>query len=232
MINFKKKVLLCTSILTIVSLLSACSISKEKSKPLEDKNNSSIIENQGSTGDNKNSSNGTTNNNNNNNNNIDKGTSDDIALLKEIKTLAGEGKVINSEFPAKSTVIEDIEKKLGKPDKTDWIAAAKGTYATYPKENLAFGFNKGSQIFEVRSFDSKIKQISLSKVKETFGTPDYNVKVAGEEILGYVAGKEFKLLLVFPEPTSENSNPVIDHYSVLYPQGTVNSMADDPGRQW
>lgn len=226
MFNFKKKVLLCTSILTIVSLLSACSISKEKAKPSEDKNNSSIIENQGSTGDNKNSSNGTTNNS------IDNGTSDDIALLKQIKTLAGEGKVINSEFPAKSTVIEDIEKKLGKPDKTDWIATAKGTYATYPKENLAFGFNKGSQIFEVRSFDSKIKQISLSKVKEIFGTPDYNVKVAGEEILGYVAGKEFKLLLVFPEPTNENSNPVIDHYSVLYPQGTVNSMADDPGRQW
>jgi len=226
MFNFKKKVLLCTSILTIASLLSACSISKEKAKPSEDKNNSSIIENQGSTGDNKNSSNEAPNNS------IDKGTSDNIAFLKEIKTLAGEGKVINSEFPAKSTVIEDVEKKLGKPDKTDWVAAAKGTYATYPKENLAFGFNKGSQIFEVRSFDSKIKQISLSKVKETFGTPDYNVKVGGEEILGYIAGKEFKLLLVFPEPTSENSNPVIDHYSVLYPQGTVNSMADDPGRQW
>jgi len=226
MFNFKKKVLLCTSILAIATLLPACSISKEKAKPSEDKNNSSIIENQGSTGDNKNSSNGTTNNS------IDKDTSDNIALLKEIKTLAGEGRVINSDFAAKSTVIEDVEKKLGKPDKKDWIAAAKGTYATYPKENLAFGFNKGSQVFEVRSFDSKIKQISLSKVKEIFGTPDYNVKVGGEAILGYVVGKEFKLLLVFPEPTNQNSNPVMDHYSVLYPQGTVNSMADDPGRQW
>lgn len=153
-------------------------------------------------------------------------------LLSDIMELAKIGKVISCDFPAKTTNIEDIEEKWGKPNETDWIAAAKGVYATYPKHNIALGFNKGSQIFEVRSFDNKIKKIPLSKVKEVFGVPAYDVKVEGEEIIGYVASKDFKILLVFPEPTKENPNPLLDHYSVFYPRGTVNLMADDPGREW
>jgi len=64
------------------------------------------------------------------------------------------------------------------------------------------------------------------------GEPAYDKKVKGEEIIGYVANNDFKLLLVFPEPTEKNPSPLMNHYSVLYPRGTVNSMADDPGRQW
>jgi hypothetical protein len=145
---------------------------------------------------------------------------------------AKQGKVINSEFAAKTTITEDVKKKLGEPDRTDWIPAAKGSYATYSKLNIVFGFNKGSQVFEVRSFDNKIKKIPLSKVKEVFGVPDYDVKSNGEKIVGYVANKDFKVLLVFPQPTSSKSDPLMDHYSVLYPRGTVNNMADDPGREW
>ena len=153
-------------------------------------------------------------------------------LLLDIMKLAKEGKVINCDFPAKTTTIEDIEKKWGKAEKLDWVPTAKGNYATYSKHNAVFGFNKGSQIFEVRSFDSKIKKVPLSKVKAVLGKPDYDVKTNDEEIIGYVASKDFKILLVFPEPTKENSNPLLDHYSVFYPRGTVNLMADDPGREW
>ncbi|BAH07676.1 YjgB family protein [Clostridium kluyveri] len=81
--------------------------------------------------------------------------------------------------------------------------------------------NKGSRIFEVRSFDSGIKKITLSKVKEVFGTPAYDVKSNGEEIIGYVATKEFKILFVFPQSESNNKDLLLDHYSVLYPQGTL-----------
>ncbi len=153
-------------------------------------------------------------------------------LLTNITQLAKQGKVINSEFPAKTTVIETVEKKLGKPDKTDWVPKSKGNYATFSKYNLVFGFNKGSQIFEVRSFDDSLGKISLSMVKTTFGTPTYDVKSNGQEIIGYVASQEYKLLLVFPIPSNVNTDPLMDHYSVLYPKGTVNSMADDPGREW
>jgi hypothetical protein len=154
------------------------------------------------------------------------------ALLKDMMKLAQQGKIINSEFAVKTTVIEDVDKKLGKADKVEWIPEAKGNYATYSKHNLVFGFNKGSQIFEARSFDSKLKKITLSMVKKAYGTPAYDVKVKGEEIIGYTAGQEFKILLVFKEPSNSNSDPLLEHYSVLYPRGTVNMMADDPGREW
>jgi hypothetical protein len=153
-------------------------------------------------------------------------------LISNLMELAKQGKVINSEFQAKATTIEEVKKEWGEPEKSDWIAAAKGTYATYPKYNLVFGFNKGSQIFEVRSFDPRIQELSLTDIKGAFGTPAYDVKVGGEEIIGYKAGNDYKLLLVFPEPTEEKPNPLLDHYSVLYPRGTVNSMADDAGREW
>jgi len=153
-------------------------------------------------------------------------------LLQNIKQLAEQGKVMNSVFPVKTTAMENVKSQWGEPEKTEWVAAAKGNYATYSNHAIVFGFNKGTQIFEVRSFDKQLQNISLTKTKEVFGTPAYDVKVNGEEIIGYTAGQEFKIEFVFPQPTSGNSDPVIDHYLVLYPQGTVNSMADDPGRQW
>lgn len=153
-------------------------------------------------------------------------------LLESIKNLAVKGKIINCSFPAKSTVIGVVREKWGKPDKSEWIPQAKGTYDTYSKHNVVFGYGKGDQIFEVRSFDTRLGQISLSMVKKFFGTPAYDVKSNGEEIIGYTAGKEFKILFVFPQLAKGSTDSKLKHYSVFYPAGTVNMMADDPGRQW
>ncbi|MBS4214108.1 M56 family metallopeptidase [Neobacillus rhizophilus] len=153
-------------------------------------------------------------------------------LLSSIMQLAKQGKIINSEFPVKTTVIEDVETKLGNPDKVDWVPNAKGNYAVFSKYNVVFGFNKGSRIFEARSFDKKLNELSLSMVKKVFGIPAYDVKSKDEEIIGYVANSEYNILLVFPKTSNSNPDPVMDHYSVLYPKGTVNNMSNDPGRQW
>lgn len=153
-------------------------------------------------------------------------------LLSNMKQAAQQGRVINSNFPVKSVTIEDVEKSLGPADSTDYVAAAKGRYATFSSHQLVFGINKGEQIFEVRSFDNRLSGISLADVKAVFGTPAYDATVSGQEIIGYTAGSSYKIELVFPQPTSAQPNPVMDHYSVLYPAGTVNSMAEDPGRQW
>jgi len=153
-------------------------------------------------------------------------------LLMNMKQLAEQGKVMNSDFPAKTTAMENVKTKWGEPDKTEWVAAAKGTYATYSNHAVVFGFNKGSQIFEVRSFDQQLQKLSLAKTKEVYGTPAYDVKVNGEEIIGFTAGQEYKIEFVFPLPTANGSDPMMNHYLVLYPAGTVNSMANDPGRQW
>lgn len=155
-------------------------------------------------------------------------------LLLNIMKLAKQGKVINCEFSATEGVtIGDVQKKWGEADKPgEWIAAAKGTYWTYSKHNMVFGINKGEEIFEIRTFDSSLKEITLSDVKSAFGKPPHDVKTNGQEIIGYVANGEHKILMVFPQPTKSNSDPTLDHYSVLTPKATVNLMADDPGRQW
>lgn len=153
-------------------------------------------------------------------------------MLLNMMVFAKQGKVINSDFPAKTTTIDDVEKAWGKANQTNYVAAAKGSYATFSNHKVVFGFNKGNQIFEVRSFDSRLGSITLAKVKEVLGTPAYDTRYNSQEVIGYTAGPEFKFEMVFPQPTTSNLDPIMDHYSVLYPQGTVNSMADDPGRQW
>lgn len=153
-------------------------------------------------------------------------------VLADIRTYAIQGKVINSDYTIKNTNITSVQKMLGKPDSSTWIASAKGLYSTYSKHNIVFGSNKGGQIFEIRSLDPKLNKISLSMVKSNFGTPKYDVKTGGRETIGYTAGDQFKILFVFPEPTKSNPDPLMSNYSVLYPAGTVNSMANDRGRQW
>jgi hypothetical protein len=154
------------------------------------------------------------------------------SLISDIMTLGKQGKIINSDFSAKTNTIGDVQKILGSADKTDYVAAAGGSYFTYTNHNVVFGVNKGDQIFEVRSFDSRLKSVTLTEAKKVLGTPAHDVKSNGQEIIGYAANSEFKIEMVFPEPTSSNPNPVIDHYNVLYPLGTVNSMKADSGRQW
>lgn len=237
-LSFSKKSITWSILAISLSLIVGCS---NTTKPLNDnKNNDSnkteVSNNtdvkSGGTIDKTSSNNGATTNSEDSSNKPIKQDSLQKILLDNIRNLAKVGKIINCDFQVKSNIIEDVEKKWGKADKTDWVPKAKGMYATYSKYNVVFGSNKGSQIFEVRSFDSRLKQISLSMVKEVFGIPQYDVKSNSEEIMGYTAGQEFKILFVFPQPTKDSNDPLMDHYSVLYPRGTVNNMADDPGRQW
>ncbi len=86
--------------------------------------------------------------------------------MTSILKLAKQGKVINCEFPVNTTIIDTIEKKWGKADKSDYVGAAKGTYATFSKKGIVFGFNKGSQIFEVRTLNKDLGKLSISMIKD------------------------------------------------------------------
>lgn len=152
--------------------------------------------------------------------------------IETVKELAKQGKIVDCEFAVKSTNTADVVKKWGDADKSEYVTSAKGTYDTYSKHNVVFGSNKGAQIFEVRSYDKQLSKITLSTVKKEYGTPGYDYKSKTEEVIGYKVTQDFKILFVFALPTKSNSNPQLDHYSIFYPAGTVNSMAGDPGREW
>lgn len=153
-------------------------------------------------------------------------------LLNQIMDIAKQGKVPNCRFIAGKTVFDEVEEAWGKADKTDYIAAAKGTYAVYASKGVVFGINKGMQVFEIRSMGNDVKKISLSQVKRALGDPDKVLQYPGQDILGYVAGTDYKLEFVFPKAGQEQEDPLLDHLNVLYPRGTINMMADDHGRQW
>jgi hypothetical protein len=154
-------------------------------------------------------------------------------LLKTMMEKAKEGLVINCDFAVDSD-IGNVNDQWGEPNKTDDAEdVASGIYETYDAENIAFGVNKGEQIFEVRSFDPELKTIKLSEVTAAYGEPDHTAEInsLNQEVYGYVVNDNYKMLLVF-DMTTDSQDPNLDHYSVFDPQATVNQMAGDPGREW
>lgn len=153
-------------------------------------------------------------------------------LILDSMKAARQGKVIDIPFTAGKDCIEDVESKWGTPDSSDYVAKASGTYAVYGVKKAVFGYNKGMQIYEIRSMSTKIRRISLQEVKQTLGKPQVTRHFNGQVMLGYKAGSKFRLEFVFPNPGKKTANPGLDHMNVLYPAGTVNSMADYAGREW
>lgn len=249
---FRKKSIICVLLISTLALVGGCSNnitinessnavernktteenkgqnqgeSKEENKTNPSEKNSSTDSNKASFSDKKSNTGESTNN-----------TLDPLKaekeLLDKIKKLAVNGEIINCEFKVKETNISTVEDKWGEADSTDFIKAAKGTYSYYKDYGVALGWNKGMQIFEVRTFDKSLNTIPYSLVEEVFGKPEYTSTYDKDAIIGYTAGKDFKILFVFAGGANDLRNAKLDHYSVLYPQGTVNSMAGDSGREW
>jgi hypothetical protein len=145
-----------------------------------------------------------------------------ITLLQKIMERARQGKVINADFAVETSVFDSVEKKWGKPDTSDFANGL--TYATYQKQKVVFGYNKGRQVVEVRSYDPALQSLTLAKVKEALGSPASINNFAGEVIYVYNASEKYQLKLVLPAPTRQVPNPHVDHINVLYPQGTNSRM--------
>ncbi|MBB6675113.1 YjgB family protein [Cohnella nanjingensis] len=145
-------------------------------------------------------------------------TDDTGAELKELLKLAQKGRAPGIAYAAHTGLIDDVEKDWGKADKTE--AAGKGIYATYAKKNAVIGFNKGSQIFDVRSSDPKLQKLTLKQIERTLGKPADTTKNGDDAIYVYNAGKQFQLKFVIPKSTGQ-----VDHISVFSPQDAVNNMA-------
>lgn len=141
-----------------------------------------------------------------------------INHVKELFELAKEGKVPNVPFAAHTGDIEEIEKAWGKADKTE--QAGNGMYATFTNKNVSFGFNKGSQVFDVRSYHAELKSITLQEIEKALGKPN-SVKGNGKDkIYVYKVNNQFELKFIIPKSTGK-----VNHISVFSPEDSINKMA-------
>ncbi|MBG0961987.1 YjgB family protein [Bacillus sp. SRB1LM] len=141
-----------------------------------------------------------------------------INHVKELFELAKEGKVPNVPFAAHTGDIEEIEKTWGKADKTE--QAGNGMYATFTNKNVSFGFNKGSQVFDVRSYHAALKSITLQEIEKALGKPA-SIKVNSEDkIYVYRVNNQFELKFIIPKSTGK-----VNHISVFSPEDSINKMA-------
>lgn len=174
-------------------------------------------------------------------NNSKQDSNSQTALLESIKDSASQGKVINCNFPVYTTSVDDLKEKLGKVDREASVPQIKNSkFYTYSKYNLVFGV-KRDQVFEVRSFDNRLSQLSFSMVKNFFGNPEYNAVINNEKIIGYTTSVvnnttrekyKVKIEFVFSKAVNGASNPILNHYFILDPRSTTDDMANDPGIQW
>ncbi|RTE10703.1 YjgB family protein [Paenibacillus whitsoniae] len=140
------------------------------------------------------------------------------ASMKAMLELAKSGKVEGIAFTAQKNLTEDVEKAWGKADTTE--SAGSGIYATYSKKHAAIGYNKGSQIIDIRSYDPKLKTITLSQIEQALGKPADTKVNGGDTIYIYKASDEFQLKFVIPQSTGK-----VDHISVFDTIHSVNNMA-------
>ncbi|NKI23665.1 YjgB family protein [Paenibacillus dendritiformis] len=137
--------------------------------------------------------------------------------------LAAEGRVAHSGFAVEHGLMDDVEKEWGEPDKDEF--AGQGMYATYEKRHIVFGYNKGMQIFDVRSDGPEVRKLTLEDVEKALGKAKDVRETGGDAIYVYEASADYELKFIVPKPTGKNPNPHVDHISVFYPQGSKNLMA-------
>ncbi|RNB78080.1 DUF4309 domain-containing protein [Brevibacillus nitrificans] len=145
-------------------------------------------------------------------------------LLNTIRKQAEKGAVINSTYTVETTVFDDVEKAWGAPDRS--VYANGLTYATYEKHGVEIGYNKGMQIVEIRSFDPRIKQLTLADIEKKWGKPNRVGEFAGQQIYTYDVTDKYQVKFVFEPSAANNNQMVLVRYSVYYPQGNHNLMAD------
>ncbi|CAI6082698.1 YjgB family protein [Cohnella sp. JJ-181] len=140
------------------------------------------------------------------------------AQIKELMKLAKEGKAPGIPYVVHDSLIDDVKDDWGKPDSDDM--AGKGFYAVYGKHHAVFGYNKGSQLFDIRSSDAKLQKLTLLQIEQALGKPSSTTKNGDDTIYVYETGKEFQLKFVIPKSTGK-----VDHISVFSKTGSHNNMA-------
>jgi len=80
-----------------------------------------------------------------------------------------------------------------------WIRMWTGDQeATYDGKGVAFGLNKGEQIFDVRSYAEVFRTITYHEISGVLGAPGSVRYTHDSYMYLYPAGPDYQLLWVFP----------------------------------
>ncbi|WP_077324255.1 beta-N-acetylhexosaminidase [Virgibacillus siamensis] len=138
------------------------------------------------------------------------------ASIDEIFSLAAKGEVPGHSFTAGKTKIDSVTKKWGSYNET--VQTNNGQYVEFPDRNVHFGIQNGT-VFDVRLFDSGLSAIHYKEIKELKGKPDkthvYKDETHQQIILVYKVSADYRLKWIVPKPTDTESNPAVDHISVV-----------------
>ena len=100
-----------------------------------------------------------------------------------------------------------------------------GIYYSYPTHHVTIGINQGDQIFDVRSNDPSVQAVTRSDVIAALGPPGAVLYAANTTIYMYPDGTDYELLWVFSGGQGPPTGSTVDHVDVVWPQGTVDLMA-------
>ncbi|WAH40511.1 YjgB family protein [Alicyclobacillus fastidiosus] len=145
-----------------------------------------------------------------------------LETVRQANELAKTGQAVGIPYKVQSN-IDAVQQAWGQPAQQN--EAGAGIYATFPAHQAAFGLNKGEQIFDVRSFSSAIQSVTLADIEQVLGQPGAVRETSDSQIYLYPEGPDYQLLWVFAKSQSGSVSSHVDHISVFWPQGTVNSMA-------
>jgi beta-N-acetylhexosaminidase len=137
-------------------------------------------------------------------------------LVEEIFSLSKEGKVPNIPFVSGKTEWKEVNKEWGNSNNIS--ETAKGRYEDYETHRSTIGY-ADQTVNDIRSYDSKLLNISLNEIKRTGGEPDtiryYKDSLYDQMILVYHVTTATDLLWVLPITTEQEPNPKVDHISLF-----------------
>ena len=150
------------------------------------------------------------------------------ALLKSIAHLAEEGGILNCEFLLEDS-FSDLTDEYGRPDRDNYVKSAHGNYATFSRDAFVVGHTNQEQIFELRSYSRRLSAISERNVIEYFGDADHTASSGEQRIVSYVLPGGYHLKFVFD---GKSGDAALNHYNIIWMDGTANERAGDEGRSW
>ncbi|KAB8126087.1 beta-N-acetylhexosaminidase [Gracilibacillus oryzae] len=135
--------------------------------------------------------------------------------IEKINQSAQIGKIPDIPLVAGKSNYQEVLESLGEPNQSSEINGAN--YAEFPTKKATIGY-KDKLVFDIRSSDPAIQEITYQEIKGTLGEPSelryFQDAQHDQIIMVYHTDSPFLLKWILPKPTETNANPNVDHIAV------------------